>query len=365
MSLPQVDGAYQGQFSASDARRWKGFLAVPTMAARDHGPAAQTLGGLLQILRQDGRTTFRRQPDIAKAAGVSLRTARTHLKTLEAAGLVKADQSAGSTTRYVLGVSEAELMEGGFLPVPRYVLDRPWTERVVYAWVVFRAELSLDGATVEDSIGRVGKVLGIDRRAVRRAVAGLESAGLLERERLLAGEPGRLRLAEPPAHRGEDNLAEPTHGGEDNLAEPPRTILPMGEDNLADPSFIRRRSKNMVQERLDQIRFSIEDLTPIAAELFRRCGYRGDDGRNIWKVAALLSWGLVSEHEAYDAAQGCRECSPKDRVAYFVAILKSHVASRGKDLVALLRQVRIVPTWPSGPPKLPERTSTADLFKRP
>jgi len=50
-------------------RRINGFIPLPLAIVREHGQAAQTLAGLLSVIRQDGRSTFRRQELIAKAAG--------------------------------------------------------------------------------------------------------------------------------------------------------------------------------------------------------------------------------------------------------------------------------------------------------
>jgi len=345
------------RWTAFDARRSAGFLAIPLEAIRQHGQAAQTLAGLIDVLRRDGRYTFRRQSEIAKAAGVSVRTLRRHLDKLIAAGLVRS-KATPTTTLYKLAVDESQLMAAGFVPVPRYVLSRPWCERILYGWIVYRAELSGDGSTCWDGLGAIGKALGADRRVLWRAVDGLVAAGLMARDANLEGERGLFTLLVPSSQSGDDNLSAP-HQGDDNLAEQVVTICPGGGDNLADSIPIKKRSKNTSGPRrsTDHFCFSVSDLTATAGELFRRCGYAGEDGRNLWKLAGLLVAGRISEAELWDSAQGARECAARDRPAYVFAIVQDHLRRRGVDLTDELRKVRIQPTWPSGPP--PDRTAEA------
>lgn len=344
------------RITAADARKLRGFLAVPLSAIREHGQAAQTLGGLISVLRLDGKRTFRRQDDLAKAASVSARTLRRHLAELEAAGAVVIEPG-DTTSTYRLTADEADLMADGFLPIPRYGLSLPWAQRLILGWVVYRAELSLDGSTCTDGVGRMSAVLGLDRRTIQRAIGGLVAAGLMLREGTTDGHNGRLELLAPTAAEGTKEgggkVAYPPNQRGGKVADPLAAKWPTGGGKVADHSYKKISLEHGSKKKhVDQKRYSADELAPTAAEVFRRCGYRGSDGRNLWKLAAMLTAGAISEHELWDACQGARECAPRNRPAYVVAIAKGHLERRGADLRRELAKVRIEPLWPSEAPKM-------------
>lgn len=348
MSLFDDGHAPQDQtiWTAENARK-AGFLAIPLKAIREHGQAAQTLAGLLAILRQDGSSTRRHQATLAKAAFVSERTLRRHLADLEAAGLIRRIRDRYGVTIHLVA-KPADLFADGFLPLPRYATGRPWVERIVLAWVVYRAELSLSGGDCEDALKRIAKALGLSPRVVRRAVRDLEAAGLLSHAWHLPGHAGTLTLRPP----------EPAKKGEDKMAAGEGTKWPVGEDKMAASIKNSGIRTPLVKKGSDRkrVKVSVADLAPPAAELFDRCQYHGDQGQAIWKAAGLLVAGLVSEHAVRDAANAVRECKPADRPAYFWCVLKTHQP----DANELIRRLSIR-TWPGTPPRPPER----DAWPRP
>lgn len=92
------------------------------------------------------------------------------------------------------------------------------------------------------------------------------------------------------------------------------------------------------------------DVSQAAATIFDGCGYRGNQGGNLWKVAALQEAGLVGEGEVAAACRGAK-LNGNDKPAHFYTCLKETLAKRGEDLGALLNGVRIEPQWPKSRPK--------------
>ena len=339
------------RFTAADARSSSGFLAVPLYAVRQLGQSAQSFAGILAVLRQDGRTTARHQTHLAAAALVPPRTFQRHLAELESANLVSVTREPNQNAITTAMVDDGEVMAEGFLPIPRYAAALPWSQRIVYAWLVYRAELSIGGDTAEDSIGRIAKTLGIDRTTVMRAIKGLVARGWIERAADLPGERGSFRLLPPSTITGGGKVAPPTKSGGGKVASRPVAKWREGSGKVAPPSISKNLDKNSGQRRTtDQVCYQIGEVERIAADLFRRAAYRGDDGAVFWKMAGMLAAGLVSEHEAHDAANGARECAAENRPAYAAAILRRHVERRGADLGLLLKRVRIMPTLPTSAP---------------
>jgi len=197
----------QPRFTAAEARK-RGFLPLPLAALREHGQAAQTLGAMLSVFRQDGSTTFRRQDILAKSAGVPLRTFQRHLATLEAAGLIvrRKRQRDRLSSVLRLGRPESELLEAGFLPLPRYALELPFSERIVYSWIVFRAELSPAGDTCTDTLAVIARGVGLSRRAVGLAIVNLADQGYVQQITEIPGEAATIVLLTPQT--GSDKVAD-------------------------------------------------------------------------------------------------------------------------------------------------------------
>ena len=350
------------RFTAAEARS-NGFLAVPLSAVRQLGQSAQSLAGILAVLRQDGRTTARQQNHLAAAALVPTRTFQRHLAALEAADLVKVTREPNQTAVMVANVSDAEIMGEGFLPIPRYAAALPWSERLVYSWIVYRAELSIGGDTAEDSIGRMVKVLRIARRSVVNAINGLVSRGWIERSADLPGEKGSFRLLPPTTESGSAKVASPTESGGAKVASPPMQKWRGGSAKVASPSSKNFRKNSGQRRSTDHVCYQIGEVGRIAADLFKRADYRGDDGSLFWKLAGMVAAGLVSEHEAHAATNGARECAASNRPAYTAAILKRHLASRGADLSEFLRRVRIEPELPNSAPGDRNQIDLAGMFQ--
>jgi hypothetical protein len=92
---------------------------------------------------------------------------------------------------------------------------------------------------------------------------------------------------------------------------------------------------------------SVDDIAAEAGRLFDALAYRGADGGNLWKVAALLETGIgdLSECDVYDAAEGARR-NGRDKPAHFWRTLENTLAASGRNLSHLVAQVNIVPDWP-------------------
>ena len=338
-SSPRTVQPESRNFTSADARSG-GFLAVPLRAIRQFGPAAQSLGGVMSALRADGSKTYRRHESLANLAQVPVRTFKRHLATLEAAGCVQVTREPNRTNVTSVKGAESDWMADGFLPITRFAKGLSWSQRLVYSWGIYRAELSLDGATCEDSVAKMAAALGITKRSIYSAIVGLVDRGLIERTTDLPGEVGRCRLVDP----------EPADVGSEKVAQPPVKKWPPPSEKVARPSSKKLIKKKTGQKRPDQRCVSVGGIERDAADLFRRAGYTGDDGGLFWLMAAMMSVGLVSDHEAHDAANGARECRATNRPAYARAILARHVRRRGGDLNALLRAVKVGPSLPTGPP---------------
>jgi hypothetical protein len=98
-----------------------------------------------------------------------------------------------------------------------------------------------------------------------------------------------------------------------------------------------------------KITVQASDIRQAALAIFDGCGYRGNQGGNLWKVAALQESGIISEGEVASACRGA-ELNGKDKPAHFYTCLKEALSKRGADLGALLKGVRIEPQWPKSPP---------------
>jgi len=370
MNVSATDLDVQVQKFNAAAARSEGFLALPLKAIRDLGQSAQSLSGILAVLRQDGRTTARHQKHLAAAALVPLRTFQRHLSDLEAANLVKVTREPNQTAITAAVIDEADVMSEGFLPLPRYAEKLPWSERLVYAVLIYRAELSIGGDTVEDSAARIGRMVGITRRSVTNAINGLVCRGWIARSADLPGEKGTFRLlppgSTPTPGSGCEKVAAPHQTGWEKVAAGGGKKWRQGREKVAAPSF-KNLSKKLIREKhTDHICYQVGEIERIAADLFRRSGYSGDDGSLFWKLAAMVAAGLVSQFEVHDATNGARECSADNRPAYAAAIMKKHLERRGASLSDLMRRVRIEPHLPA---KRPETRNLgpvdlANLIKR-
>jgi DNA-binding MarR family transcriptional regulator len=219
-----TQGSYRTQpdsiFTASEARHQSGYTAIPLGIARRHGAVAQTLGRLLEIFRQDGRTTKRTQTHLAKWCGCSVSTFRRHCRVLTAEGLIEIITRPHDTSILRLKVSEAAIHGATHtLPLVNYSVKLPWRARLVLAYVIFRAELGPGHNTATDGVKAIARELGMDPQGVRQALNQLDLADLLVREESGDGDPARLRIVRPP-NKGEVIVAAPPKEGRLSWKDP-------------------------------------------------------------------------------------------------------------------------------------------------
>ena len=105
------------------------------------------------------------------------------------------------------------------------------------------------------------------------------------------------------------------------------------------------------EHKTPAITMQANDLGQAAAAIFDGCGYHGNQGGNLWKVAALQEAGIISEGEVASACRGAK-LNGHDKPAHFYTCLKEALSKRGEDLGPLLKGVRIEPQWPKGPPAI-------------
>jgi len=246
-------------------------------------------------------------------------------------------------------------MADGFLPLPRFMLSATWAQRITYAWILYRAELSPDGACMEDSLRGIAKATGLAPRSVPYALDQLVAAGLLQRDSFLPGEVGQIRLLLPPAHRGDAKVAEyPMQKWplKDRSGGAKMAVAVKEEHG---PKYkVQRR-----QKRVDQVEIQTNEIEHIARRVFQKSGYSGDEGGNLWKLGALLHTGRIAECELWDACTAADACQARDPAAYIYAVVKDHLARRGLDLQAELAKIRLVPDWPTSPPNMDHHRETA------
>ena len=321
-------------FTSHDSRSLHGFLALPLRALRSYGQASRTLAALIAAARMDRSSrTSRPQSTVGKIAKVSTKTLYRHCLVLEQAGMIKVHRRRDQTNTVTI---RDRCMEDGFLAVPRYALDLPWTHCLVLSWLVWRAGLSNDGSSAQVTYGAVATALGIPRRSVIRAAAALLESGYIART------DGGFRLLPPPIEGG------------DNLTDRPIpqvvTMCPMPGDKVTAKEEGTKESMVHRKKPVDRKLIPAKTLAGRALSLFQGIGYRGNQGRNLWKIAAAAELGLVTESEVADAVAGCRECRPGNRPAYFYAIMRQHLRKRDENLPKLLSRVIVTPQCPAAPP---------------
>ena len=354
-----VADQYNSIFCSSDARSG-GFLAVPLRAVRECKSCAQSLSGLLAVLRLDGgKITYRSQAELSKSAAVPLRTWQRHAAELQRLGIIRTASSPNESNSTELTTPPAEWFADGFVPVPKWLLaselDLTWSERVVYAWTVYRSELSPDQTWHEDSLAQMATALGLTRRTIINAIRGLVAAGLIDRD-LIPGSAATTRL-KSPVLAGEKVAGRWGKSGG------------TGGEKVAGPTIHKNLLVRTGQNRKPPDQELTVESGPVprmANTLFAKSGYSGDDGAILWTVAGLVVAGLVTEHEAIDAANGANECNANNRPAYFRAILQRHLTRRGADLNELTGRIRLTPTTPSDRPiRASQRPSVAVRMKSP
>lgn len=115
----------------------------------------------------------------------------------------------------------------------------------------------------------------------------------------------------------------------------------------------RRRPVPVLAEA-DHLEISEEEVwkhAHIAASLFKRCGYRGDDGGLLWQIAVLCGRGLVPEVLAHEAANGAKLNAKRNPVGFVRTTLRESCCKRGIDLDYQLARLRMPPDAPKSAPK--------------
>lgn len=97
--------------------------------------------------------------------------------------------------------------------------------------------------------------------------------------------------------------------------------------------------------------FLISEVAPTASEVFRRTGYTGDQGKNLWKIAALRHAGIITEHELWDSCEEAK-ADGDDPPAYVFGCLRNRLRERERpaELSELVKTVRLRPKCPSTAP---------------
>jgi len=322
-------------WTAQDSRK-HGFLAVPRRSIRDHGKAAKSLAALIAVSRMDGsRDVSRPQSTIAALAKISTDSVYRHCKLLESAGVISVRRRRDATN--VVSILD-NCLDDGFLACPRYALELPWTQCLVLSWLSWRAGLSHDGSHAETTYGAIAAALAIPRRSVIRTVGKLVESGFLERTE------EKFKLL-PPPNLGGDILRLP-----DVLKVV--TFCGEGGDRLRDKEEPTKEYMVQRKKAVDRKFISKDVIAPRTASTLKRISYRGDSARNVWKITGAYELGLISANELHDSIEGTRLCKPRDKPAYFYAVLENHVRKRGIDLRKLLANVIVIPECPSSPPKV-------------
>jgi len=134
-----------------------------------------------------------------------------------------------------------------------------------------------------------------------------------------------------PEQEQEQEVLAPAHG--------PRT--------RAREEVDQKRGGGTTRKKAHRTPVTIDAIADRALGIFQACRYRGDDGGNLWGVAALMETGIgdLSEHEVASACQGAA-LNGRNKAAHFFACLSETLEKRGENLTELLRRVAIVPEWP-------------------
>lgn len=123
----------------------EGFIKLPYRAVEEIGSAAQAVAGVARLAGNTGET-FARLELIADASRIPVRTLKRKLLTAVAGGYLKRGRSHRRTVTYTLMPKARQLWgcstgEFGCLPLFAATEQLPWSARLVYAFLVARAQL--------------------------------------------------------------------------------------------------------------------------------------------------------------------------------------------------------------------------------
>lgn len=127
----------------------------------------------------------------------------------------------------------------------------------------------------------------------------------------------------------------------------PKPISDRGLEGASKGLRSQEQEQEQEQEQLDLRCISLEELEPNAYRLFKKLGYNGNEGTNLWRIAAAEHCRLLSQADVADAVQGCKECLPLNRPAYLYTTLENRLSKDGIDLRQLLGRIQPDAPWPT------------------
>lgn len=95
------------------------------------------------------------------------------------------------------------------------------------------------------------------------------------------------------------------------------------------------------------VTLSEAQVAPQAGAIFRALHYRGPDGRQIWRAAALVCAGKLAEADVMGLASAAGRKKLTNPPAYLYKALARNLQDRGESLEELAKTVRIAPDWPA------------------
>ena len=150
------------------------------------------------------------------------------------------------------------------------------------------------------------------------------------------------KCASHQAPHGAPTTVNSIHSDSDNTS-------PMSESNQIPPAREGSDIGETGSGGKPSTAVDLNAIKPMAAEVFRRLGYSGDDGRFLWQVSALAVAGLVPESHLWAACLGARERG-KNRIGYLRTALRERLQASESpldDALATLPKLR----WPRRAPK--------------
>lgn len=163
-------------------------------------------------------------------------------------------------------------------------------------------------------------------------------------------EMNRQRRSDSEASRNSSGNSQLTHANqEQSNPTQPRTTQPITEQKS---TLKVHGSMEDVDHKDSRKEVNSKDIIDYVRTIFEAADYRGSEGGNLWKVAALSHSGIgeITEAEIASACQGAKLIGRK-KPAYFYKCLEETLEKRGENLKTLLSRVKIIPKWPKVYPK--------------
>ena len=180
----------------------------------------------------------------------------------------------------------------------------PWACRLVYAYVIYRSELSETQNACMDGLRAISRALGMDRRNVRHAIEQLVVAGYLQKG---DGDPTVLWLRQPPDGAGvicpgPRGLSVREGGG--NLSGKKEVVIKSGYKNHAKVVSGEKLTKLTAEQLKDDAELAGLYLRAVRLGLVVDSG---QDRLRFWRAAcfalrtgenppALFAWTVNGQH---------------------------------------------------------------------